>query len=1077
MFIAALVLNAAAALPLAPTRRIEFDTDEGTWISLDIAPDGRTIIFDLLGDLYSVNAAGGEAHAVAQGPAFDTQATYSLDGSWIAFVSDRSGADNVWISRPDGTDARPVSASDDDTIFVSPAWSADGKSVFVSRYRADLNAYELWQFDVAGDSQGRLVIASEPAPGTPAAERRSSLGATASPDGRYLYYAARTGDLDFNRLPEWTINRREIASGKEEVLVTAPKSPRPDLSLGTALRPVLSPDGRELVYATRYDGRTGLRLFDIESRNDRWLAFPVQRDEAGATASQDLMPRYTYTRDGRALLLSYGGKLQRLDVATGVATVIPFHAHIALDIGPSLRRSIPQETGPVRARLIQAPVQSPDGKRLAFSALGHVYVMKLAAGAKPRRLTALDTREYQPSWSPDGRTIAYVSWTARQAGQIWTATADGAREPRQLTQQAAFYTSPVFTPDGKTILALRSSNDLRMHSYMEYGSQRAAELVTVPVDGGSARTLMRGRLGGKPQFVTGIDRIYINTSDGLHSVRFDGSDDRKELAVVGPGWYFVEGPGPVDDLKLSPDGHWALAQIAQQLHVLAMPAAAATVDLARPAASHRKITSVGADFFDWADDGRTITWAVGSTFYRRPLASVELHPANASPPVADAPRPGTGGVQAFHAEVSVPRDTPRGALVLRGGTAITMRGDEVIVDADVVVVDDHIVEIGKRGAVAVPKGAVIRDVGGRFLIPGLIDTHDHLADVRRGVLDLESWGARANLAYGVTTAFDPSPLSIDMLAYEDLVDSGEMIGSRIHSTGPAIFSFNTFTSYAEVRDVLSRYPDHYRTYNLKEYRAGNRRVRQWIAAACREFGIQPTTEGALSMKLDLTQILDGFAGNEHALTAVPLYDDVVGLVARSRVSYTATLQITNGGPEGQDYYLARTQLHGDEKLNRFAPHFVVDIKTLEREWRDPNQYLFPDIAAGAAKVLRAGGLLGVGSHGEMPGIGVHWEMQAYATGGMTPMEVLRAATMGSAETIGRQTEFGSLEAGKYADLLILEHNPLDDIANTLSIREVMKNGRLYDADTLDELWPRQRALPAPWYWDDYPPGVTRPRSR
>src|SRR5204863_8698105 len=311
---------------------------------------------------------------------------------------------------------------------------------------------------------------------------------------------------------------------------------------------------------------------------------------------------------------------------------------------------------------------------------------------------------------------------------------------------------------------------------------------------------------------------------------------------------------------------------------------------------------------------------------------------------------GERGLEQFAAIVETPRDLPRGTLVLRGGTAITMKGAEVINDADVVIVDDHIAAIGARGAVKLPPGASIRDVSGKYLVPGFIDDHDHLADVRRGVLDLQTWGPLANLAYGVTTAFDPSPLSIDMLIYEDLMDCGQMLGSRIHSTGPALFSFNAFNSYEEVLCTLSRSPDHYRTRNLKEYRTGNRRVRQWVAMASKALGLMPTTEGALSMKLDLSQIIDGFSGNEHALVAYPLSNDVVELVARSRVSYTMTLGITNGGPEGQDYYLALNKPHDDPKLNRFAPHYVVDLKTLERTWRDPREYQFPRIAGGGARV-------------------------------------------------------------------------------------------------------------------------------
>ena len=1056
-------------LPLTRTRHVQIDSDEGTWLSLDVSPDGRQIVFDLLGHLYRIDAAGGEARALAAGPGFDTQPTYSPDGSLIAFISDRSGADNVWVSRPDGTQARQLSFEDDHDTFVSPAWSADGESLYVSHHRADLDVYELWQVPLSGTGELTNVLPARANTQTRAEEWRSVLGAAASRDGRYLYYAAHRGRLEFQHLPEWEIRRLDLRTRAEDTVVSAPRSPRPDLSLGSYFRPVLSPDGNLLVYATHHDGNTGLRVLDLRSGADRWLSYPVQQDQLMAFATQDLLPRYTFTPDGRALLLARRGHFERFDLASGERRPIPFRARVELDVGPLLRRSIPQETGPVRARLIQAPVMSPNGQRLAFSALGYIYLMDLSGHGTATRLTRGTTPEYQPSWSPDGKTVTYVTWSVREAGQVSAAAADGRGTPRRLTELAAFYTHPTYSPEGNEILALRSSQALRMHSYMEYGSLRQAELVRIPATGGAATVITRGRMGGRPQWTRERDRVYLNFEDGLNAVPLKGAPRVRVVTVVGPGWYFAEGPAPVDDLKISPDGRFALAQIAQQLHLLAIPVDGdRRVDLSREAPTHRRLTSVGADFFEWSVGGHLITWAVGSSFYRQRLAAVELD-AGLWPEPLDSAAAVAHGVERFEAVVTRVRDVPQATLLLRGATVITMKGEEIVGDADLLIVDDRIAAIGPRGRVPLPRGTRVRNLSGRFIVPGFIDDHDHLADIRRGVLDFEAWGPRANLAYGVTTAFDPSPLSIDMLAYEDLVDAGLMLGSRIHSTGPAIFSFNSFKTKAEVEAVLSRYPEHYRTYNLKEYRTGNRRVREWVAEVCQKLGILPTSEGALSQKLDLTQIIDGYAGSEHALPAVPMYGDVVSLLAQTGVSYTPTLQITNGGPEGQDYYITRAAPHDDPKLRRFTPHFVLDIKTLKRDWRDPREYLFPRIAAGAASVMRAGGLVGLGTHGEMPGLGFHWELQAYVAGGMTAHEALRAGTLGSAEAIGRHTEFGSIEPGKYADLVILDRNPLADISNTLSIREVMKGGRLYAGETLDERWPRSRRLNPPWFAADEPP--------
>jgi hypothetical protein len=806
-------------------------------------------------------------------------------------------------------------------------------------------------------------------------------------------------------------------------------------------------------------------LLDLESGADRWLAFPVQHDQAQAAAWLDILPRFDFTPDGKAVIFTRGAKLHRADVATGAVRPLPFAADVAVDLGPSLRREIKQDSGPVRARIIQHPVPSPDGRHIAFSALGRVYVMPLAVSGEPRAVTPPDQRAFMPSWSPDGRTLAYVSWTARDDGHVWAVPPSGG-DPRRISRTPGYYTFPVFTPDGRVILAVRSGTRFRMGSYMEYGAHRQASLMELSLRGGAERTLATGMMGGRPHFTSDLSSTYLHFADGLARVSLDGGPRQTVLKVNGPGWYFSDAPGQADDLRISPDGRWALAQMAQQLHLVELPAGpTAEIDLRDPKLRHRRLTDEGADFFEWSRDGSTIQWAVGSTLFSRPLASVQF---DAREDLPDAAKP---GVASRDAPVFLSRDVPPGALLLRGATLITMRGGEAIPNADLLIRGDRIAGLGPRGTIAIPPGTPIRDVGGRFIIPGLIDAHHHHADIRRGVLDFESWGPRANLAYGVITAFDPSTLSIDTLAYADAIEAGLMLGSRMPSTGPALFSFNQFKSLDEVRAVLRRYRDRYRIRNLKQYRTGNRRIRQWVAQAAHELGMLPTSEGALSLKLGLSQIIDGYPGHEHALPAPPLGRDFVQLLTRARTSYTPTLQIGNGGYEGQDYFIVRDRPSEDPKLNRFAPRSVVTVKTRQRAWRHLGEYLFPQIAADAARVKRAGGLVAVGAHGEMPGLGTHWEMEALVMGGMTPAEALHSATMGSAEAIGRANEFGSLEPGKFADLVVLTRDPRADIRNSLSVAQVMQGGRLYDGGTLDQLWPVQRRLPEPWFRGEDAPAV------
>jgi Tol biopolymer transport system component len=1045
-------------LPLKPERHLQFDESRGTWMSLDISPDGKTIVFELLGDLYEMPISGGEAHCIACGMPFDSQPVYSSDGRSIAFISDRSGNENLWIAAQDGTGPRPLSALDDNTVFISPVWARDGRSVYVSRFKPDINAFELWRYPIDRSAPEQITHAKYAAD-TPKEFRGNALGAALSPDGHYLYYEAKTGlgfddDVSF---PLWHIVRRDLHAGDEQTTVT---------SQGSAFRPGVTPDGQKLVYATRYHGQTGLRIRDLKSDEDAWLVYPIQRDDQEASASRDLIPRYAFTSDSHAIVLNYAGQVHCIDLAAKTSVIIPFVAHVDMPAGPSTRQDIKEDTGPVQARLMQQPSQSPDGKRVVFSAMAHLYQADLTT-RQAHRITSSDKPEFEPSWSPDGTLIVYVTWTAK-GGDIWMCHADGSGHPIRMTDHSDFYNNPVFAPDGKSIFAMRSSNYEHNHRYMEF-PPFLADLIQIPTSGGEAKVIFSGVMKSMPQFTNEADKIYLNFADGLYEVSLKDSSQKRIIHATGPTYYFVDGTAPADAIEISPNGRWALAQITQQLYLLQMPVGGEALDiqLNKPNPLETRLTSVGADFFGWANNGKTITWAVGSTFFRQPLDSV-IKGQVAPPSLPDRERP---NVESYDVAVSIPRDTPHGAVVLRGATAITMKGDQVIANADILIMNDRIAGIGPRDSLTIPKDASVRDVSGKYILPGYTDVHLHWADVRRGILSLEDPGFLSTLAYGVTTGLDPSTLSIDMIAYQDLIDAGMMIGPRVFSTGPAVFSFNDLQSEQQTLNVLRRYSEFYRIRNLKEYRTGNRRQRQWVIQAAKTLHLHTTTEGALDMKLDMTQVQDGFAGNEHAYSAAPIADDIVQLFARSGTSYTPTLQIGNGGPAAQNEYYAQRSPVDDAKLRHFMPGFFLDHKMERIHWALPREYDFPLVASGAAAIQRAGGLVAVGSHGEVPGLGFHLEMQALASGGMTPMEVLHAATVGSSRTIGRESEFGTLEARKFADLQILDKDPRVDIRNTLSIREVMKNGRLYNASTLDEVWPRREKMAPLWFQQGEDPVV------
>jgi hypothetical protein len=417
-------------------------------------------------------------------------------------------------------------------------------------------------------------------------------------------------------------------------------------------------------------------------------------------------------------------------------------------------------------------------------------------------------------------------------------------------------------------------------------------------------------------------------------------------------------------------------------------------------------------------------------------------------------------------DIELSRKIPKGTIVLRGATVVTMKGDEVLKDADVVIENNRITRVGTKGSV--PAGAKVFDVKGKTITPGFIDTHAHWFEIRRGILDTQNWAFLANLAYGVTAGLDVQTSTNDMFAYQDLVDTGDILGQRAFSTGPGVFSDNNFQSEEEVKGVLTKYRKYYGTHNIKSYMVGNRKQRQYMVQAAKELEMMPTTEGALDLKLNLTHVIDGFHGNEHTLPVTPLYKDVLQMFAQSGISETPTLIVNYGGPFGEDYWYEYSEVHDNAKLNHFTPHREIDEKTKRRPgWFRKDEYEFPKLAAQMAKLERAGGLVGVGSHGQLQGLGYHWEMWMLASGGMTPLEVLKCATVNGSKIVGRPEELGTIEPGKLADLVIFDKNPLDDIHNTNTIHWVVKNGEVLEGDTLNQVWPEQKKLEPLWFWNNY----------
>ncbi|MHB1329578.1 MAG: amidohydrolase family protein, partial [Gemmatimonadales bacterium] len=699
--------RAASGLPLqANTRSFRLNTTRGTWISVDITPDGRTLVFDLLGDLYTLPIAGGRATRLTSGLAFDAQPRISPDGKRVAFLSDRSGSDHVWTMSLDGRDTVQVTRGNLRDV-ASPEWTPDGTAIVVTRSGSGAGGAKLWLHHVNGGSGVQLI--HEPA-------QRFTLGAAFGPDPRYIWHTFRNGGFSYDaRFPIYQIAVYDREAGTQTVMTSRQ---------GSAFRPTLSPDGKWLVYGTRYKAESGLRVRELATGNERWLAYPVQRDDQEGSSSLDVLPGFTFTPDSREVIASYGGEIWRIPVSGGSATKIPFQVDEDITIGPEVKFAYRVDTGAVQVRQIRDAVPSPDGTRLAFSALGKVYLMDYPNDT-PRRVSNLTEGEHYPVWSPDGSALALVSWNDREGGHIYRVATRGSGAPQRLTQVPARYAQLAWSPDGQRIVAVRAAARDMQETLERFGAGLGAEFIWIPATGGEVSVI--APTGGKkaPHFAGSPDRLYsYSAADGLVSMRWDGTDIKAHLKVTGSSPPGLTTPPPAGLILMSPSGDRALAQVGSDLFVVTVPFVGGqvpTVSVADPATAAfpvRKLTDIGGEFPVWETSGNAVRWSVGNAHLRFDLTRAQALDDSlraARPGPADTTRRERPRYRPTETRIRItaPRAIPEQNLVLRGARVITLRGTEVIENADVVIRNDRIVSVGPRGPV--PSGARVIELNGKTI--------------------------------------------------------------------------------------------------------------------------------------------------------------------------------------------------------------------------------------------------------------------------------------------------------------------------------------------------------------------------
>ena len=1103
-------------LPLKAERTLSFNTKEGTWVSVDISPDGQTLIFDMLGDLYTMPASGGKATRITDGMAYDTHPRYSPDGQHIVFTSDRSGSDNAWIMDLATEETTQITKGDNEWV-QSAEWSPDGDYVVVSKGRRN---HKLFMYHKDGGGGFQLIKA--PA-GLKAVEPAFSA------DGRFIYYAQRNGAWNYNaQLPQYQLAVYDRDNGQNATITSR---------YGSAFSPTLSPDGKWMVYGSRYEEQTGLVKRDLASGDEEWLAYPVQRDEQESIAPLGVLPAMTFTPDSKYFIASWDGKLHKVAIDGSGSAEIPLDVDVELEMGPRLKFDYPiSDEKDMIVTQIRDGVPSPDGSKMAFTALNRLYVMDLPDG-EPKRLSAMEITEAMPTWSPDGKAVAFVTWSDTEGGSIYKVNVDGRPRPVKLTKASAIYGTPAWNKNGRIVFTKGSAQNLM--DAVGPGAPRASEdLCWISADGGDINFIMKTRGKGYPHFMNSNDRIYLSGFQGLSSVRWDGTDEKQHLQITGirtfgstphdshdpfevydpwneeghqsggtslkegEGWRENSPPSRADVIFMAPEGDKAMAQINNDIYVVTVPklGQTPTISVANPSSAQFpswKLTEIGGQFPAWSSDAKKVHWSIGNAHFIYDLDEAMAHAdsvkaakkaeterlknlseeekkAEEEAKRKEAEEAGDDAEEKkedegyqpeeFRVEVIVEKDIPEGRALLQGARVITMNGDEVIENGDVLIENARIIAVGPSGTLDVPNRTEVIDMSGKTIVPGFVDTHAHMWPAW-GLHKNQVWIYAANLAYGVTTTRDPQTATTDVLTYADLVETGALYGPRVYSTGPGVgyWGYN-LTSLEQAKKVLKQYSEYYNTKTIKMYLVGNRKHRQWVIEAAKEQELMPTTEGGLDFKLNMTQLIDGYPGHEHSLPIAPLFRDVTFTVAESKMAYTPTLLVSYGGPWAENYFYSRENPYHDEKLAYFTPYPELASKSRRRPgWFMDEEHVFEKHAEGVKSVVEQGGLAGVGSHGQLQGLGYHWELWSVASGGMSELDALKTATILGATAIGLDKELGSIEAGKLADLVILEANPLDNIRNTNKISHVMRNGRLYEANTLDEVYPRQKKA-EPFYW-------------
>lgn len=1014
--------------PGGPQKEVSFTVNEGTWMNLDISPDGKELVFDLLGDIYIMPIEGGKAKVLRKGKAMEVQPRFSPDGEKISFTSDAGGGDNIWVMDRDGSNAKQIT-KENFRLLNNAVWTPDGHYLIARKHftsTRSLGAGEMWMYHIRGGKGLQLTAKKN--------DQQDVNEPCVSPSGRYVYYSEDMypgGHFEYNKDPNnqiFVINRFDREKGLTERVTGGP---------GGAVRPQVSHDGKLLAFVKRVRTKTVLYLRNIQTGEEWPIYDKLSKDQQEAWTTFGIYTGYSWTPDDKYIVIWAGGKIMKVDInATNTATEIPFTCDVAQKITEVVRYKQDINQDQFTVNVIRQAVTSPDGQWLVFNALGHLYKKELPNG-KPIRITNSQDFEYFPAFAPDGKSIVYVAWNDSMSGSLCRVKLNGGKY-ETISQNKGIFLNPTYSHDGKWIVYERSggSNTLGPAYTAKPG------IYLIPATGGKETFVTKH--GESPAFSKDDKRIYYLTGGGLEkslkSCKTDGEDERTIFTTTYAKQFTV-----------SPDEEWVAYSDLYQVYIAAFPHTGKPVVMGSDSSNFpiRRVSQDAGYNLHWSADGKKLHYTLGHQYY-----TINLN--NLFEFVGGKPDSTFTIPESIDIGLTATTDKPTGKIAFTNARIITMDGDKVIENGTIIVTGNLITAVGATKDVTIPADAKQINCQGRTIMPGFIDAHAHAGHFHSGIIPEKHWPYFANLAYGVTTMHDPSANSEFVFAQAELVKAGLMTGPRVFSTGTILYGADgdfkaVINSYDDAKSALKR-TNAFGAFSVKSYNQPRREQRQMVIEAARELKMEVVPEGGSFFYHNLSMILDGHTTIEHNLPIAPLYKDVIELWKRSGTANTPTLIVSYGSLSGEYYWYQHTNVWEKERLLRFTPRPVVDTRARHRIMAPEEEYENGHILVSKSlkKLTDAGVTINMGAHGQLQGLGAHWEIWMMAQGGMTPMEALRTATMNPAKSLGLDEYVGSLKPGKLADLLVLEQNPLENIYNTETIKYTMVNGRLYDADSMNE---------------------------